>query len=169
MRLMRVWRAYDIRLGEVGFGGGARALDSDQIVPGAQPVPRARDYLYDLALELLVLGPGHPATRLAEHDNLRTHSAFRLQQDRIHLDARLDAGGLGLYRLCASDLAAVGRDERVERHVLRLERCDVQPFAMKDSAERGDNQAFADRRRGPLHHQCPPCRASPPLPNRKTP
>src|SRR5260370_42473120 len=120
MRLMRVWRAYDIRLGEVGFGGGARALDSDQIVPGAQPVPRARDYLYELALELLVLGPGHPATRLAEHDNPRAHSAFRLQQDRIHLDARLDARAIGLSLLCASDLSSVGRDDRLERQILLL-------------------------------------------------
>ena len=105
--------------------GEPGALDYDQIVLRAQPVQRVRDYPDELGFELLVLGPGHPATRLAEHDHLRAHPALGLQQDRIHLDARLNAGGLGLHRLGASNLAAVGRDERVERHVLRLERRDA--------------------------------------------
>ena len=54
----------------------------------------------------------HRADAAAEHDHLRCAIAFGLEQDRIHVDARLDAGGFGLHRLRAPDLAAVGRDDR---------------------------------------------------------
>ena len=138
--------------GEVDLSGRACALDYDQIVLRTEAMQRVGDYPDELGFELLVLGPGHPAKRLAEHDHLRAHPALGLQQDRIHLDARLNAGSLRLHGLGTPNLAAVGCDKRVERHVLRLERRDAQPFAMKYSTECGDDEGLADRRRGALHH-----------------
>ena len=62
------------------------------------------------------------------------------------------ARGLGLRELGAADLAAVGGDGGVERHVLRLEGRHAQAAARPDATERGGQERLAHRRRGPLDH-----------------
>ena len=104
------------------------------------------------SLRAVVLAGRHGADRAAQHDHLRPRVALRLEQDRVHVDVVGDAGRLGLHRLGPPDLAALRRDEGVERHVLRLERRDAQPLLAKQPAERRDEQALAHRRGRPLHH-----------------
>src|SRR5262249_32770152 len=71
----------------------------------------------------------------------------------VHVDVRAGARGLGLGVLGAADLAAVGRDGGVERHVLRFEGGDAQAAARPDAAQRSDEEALAHRRGGALHHE----------------
>ena len=51
--------------------------------------------------------------------------ARRLDQDRVHRRLGLEPGGRRLHGLGPADLGAVGRHDRVQRHVLRLERRDA--------------------------------------------
>jgi hypothetical protein len=94
-----------------------------------------------------------PQDGAAVCDDLRADVALRLQQHRIHVDARGDAAGARLQRLGAADLAAVGRHGGVVRHVLRLERADFQPTRGEGAAEAGDDERLADVRAGALKHQ----------------
>ncbi len=60
--------------------------------------------------------------RAAMDDHLGADVGVRLEQHRVHVGVRRQPTGLGLDRLGAADLAAVGGDRAVQRHVLRLER-----------------------------------------------
>ena len=66
---------------------------------------------------------------------------------------RRDAAGARLQRLGAADLAAVGGDGGVVRHVLRLERRDPQAAIGEGAAQPGDQQRLADIGAGALEHQ----------------
>ena len=78
-----------------------------------------------LVLERLVGARVGVGVRLAHDDDLAVALARRLDEDRVHRRLGLDPGGRRLHRLRAPDLAAVGVDDRVQRHVLRLERRDA--------------------------------------------
>ena len=69
------------------------------------------------------------------------------------MDGRGDAGGAGLQRLGAADLAAVGGDGGVVGHVLRLERADAEAAVGEGAGEAGDDQGLADVGAGALEHQ----------------
>ena len=56
-------------------------------------------------------------------------------------------------RLGAADLAAIGGDRGVVRHVLRLERADAQAAPGEGARQPGDEQRLADIRAGALQHQ----------------
>ena len=64
-----------------------------------------------------------------------------------------DAGGAGLQGLGAADLAAVGGDGGVVRHVLRLERAHAEAAVGEGAGEAGDDQRLADVGAGALEHQ----------------
>ena len=64
-----------------------------------------------------------------------------------------DAGGAGLQRLGAADLAAGGGDGGVVGHVLRLERADAEAAVGEGAGEAGDDQRLADVGAGALEHQ----------------
>ena len=63
----------------------------------------------------------------------------------IHVNARRHAGGARLQRLGAADLAAVGRDRGVVRHVLRLERPHPQPALGVGARQPRDDAATCRR------------------------
>ena len=65
---------------------------------------------------------------LPEHHHLAAPVAAGLEQHRVHPRVGLDARRRGLHGLGPADLGAVGGDERVQRHVLRLERGDAHPL-----------------------------------------
>ena len=90
---------------------------------------------YDRALTVPV-GP-------AEHHHLRAAVAARLEQHRVERDARRQPAGLRLHGLGPADLAAVGGDDRVVGHVLRLERRDLHPAPGEVPADPGDQRALA--------------------------
>ena len=86
------------------------------------------------------------------HDDLRDAVALGLQEHRVVIDDRLEAGGQRLQRLGPADLAA-GADGRVVRHVLRFERRNVDAATPRGAAETGDEHGFADVGARALDHQ----------------
>ena len=94
------------------------------------------------------------ATRCALNDDLRAGIGFGLQQHRIHIGVRFDAGGLCLQGLRAPDLAAINRHGRVVRHVLRLEWQHAKAAASSGARKAGDDERLAHVRAGSLDHQC---------------
>ena len=103
----------------------------------------------------------------AEHHHLGADAAGRLEQHRIHLDARQQAAGFGLDGLGARHLAAVERDPGVVGHVLRLERGDAHALAVQPGAECRGHPGFAGTRAGAEDPDCFHARCScPAAPNR---
>ncbi len=117
-------------------------------------------------LELARLGGAHDA---ALHHDLRADVALRLQQHRVHVHGRRHAGGAGLQRLGAADLAAVGGHGGIVRHVLRLERAHAEAAALEDAQQAGDEQRLADvgaragqhERAGGHQYSMPSCARTP--------
>ena len=149
---LREAHVHDVVLFEVDFRRTARALDDDDIRLLAQAVERLADDREKLALVSPVFACGVVAVRLSHNDDLRTDVARRLEQDGVHAHIGRDAGGFRLHHLCAAHLAAVRRDERIERHVLRLERRDPVAVLPENAAQRRAEQTLARVRAGALYH-----------------
>ncbi len=92
------------------------------------------------------------AQPLPLHDDLRPAVGLGLQEDGVHVDRGSDPRGARLQHLRAADLAAIGCDAGVVRHVLRLERGDAQPAVGKGAAKPGHDQRLADVGAGSLDH-----------------
>ena len=80
---------------------------------------------------------------LAHDDDLAVALARRLDEDRVHRGLGLDPGGRRLHGLRAPDLRAVARHDRVQRHVLRLERRDADALAVQPAADAGRDDGLA--------------------------
>ena len=78
----------DVALAQVDLGRAARALDEDEIRLGLE----ARETVEHGAHQLAVSAPDILAPRVADdaalHDDLRADLALRLQEHRVHVDAR---------------------------------------------------------------------------------
>src|SRR5438067_10883456 len=106
---------------QIQFHRTARAFKHKHIAarfPFIERLPNERPDLLDalvisLRLEMLA--------RFAEHNELRAHETAWFEQNRVHLRAWLQPARFRLRGLRAPDLASVERDERIVRHVLRLE------------------------------------------------
>ena len=153
-------RAGQAHVGHVGFaqvdlGRAARALADDHVVGGPQPGQAVQG---DLAQPRRVRAVPHRVgfgLGVAEHDDLAAPVAARLEQHRVHVGDRLDAGRGRLHRLGAADLGAVQGHERVQRHVLRLERRDLHALPGQPPAQPGDQHALARVRTRPGDQQRP--------------
>jgi hypothetical protein len=143
----------DVSGAQVDLGRAACAFGNDKLKLRAKAVQRVRDHRPQISAfrTEVVSGALHP-THLSADDDL-AGPALRLEQDRIHVDRGLDAGGLGLCELGAADLTASRTHRRVVRHVLGFEGRDAQPAPGEQAAESGDQRALATRRRGALHHK----------------
>ena len=113
-----------------------------------------------------VTAPVRVAQRAAVDDHLGGHVTAGLEQDRVHVDAGRQAGGLGLEHLCPADLAAVGCDAGVQGHVLGLEGGHAPAVLMQDAAEGGGEHALAHVGGSALKHdrsshRSPSCRPAP--------
>ena len=137
---------------EVDLAGAACAFEHDHVVLRRQRIESPLGGLEGLRFEMDVVGHAHVAHRFAEHDYLRTGVGVRLEQDRIYPRVRFDAARLRLDDLCAAHFAAIARDEGVQRHVLRLERCDTETVLQQDAAERGGQHTLAGVGTGALKH-----------------
>ena len=139
-------------VGEVDLRRAAGTFDHDEVVFGAQAV---EGVLHRRPEEPAAVAPRHLG-QVAPDDAVDHHLAagvgLRLEQDRVHPHLRMDPGRAGLQPLGHADLAAVD-DPRVVRHVLRLERRNVDALAGEPAAQRGHQQALARVRRAPEHHQ----------------
>ena len=149
---LRTAHVREVGVAQVDLRRTSRALEKHELVLGEQVGERR----FDHRPERGVAGAPRPATQLevgaAEHDDLAAVVAFRLHEHRVHPHVGLDARGERLQVLRDPDLAA-GDDARVVRHVLRLERDDVDPASHVRTCERRRQQALPRRARRALHHQ----------------
>ena len=90
---------------------------------------------------------------LALHDDLRAGVGLRLQQHRVHVHAGRHPRRPRLHGLGAADLAAVDRDGGIVRHVLRLERRNLQAAPHQRAREPRDDRRLAGIGAGGLDHQ----------------
>ena len=139
-------------LPQIDFGRAAGALDEDEVGLALQPGETVQHLRHQRRLDRLVFGGARRAEHLALHDDLRADLALRLQQHRVHVDARRHPRGARLQRLRPADLAAVGGHRRIVRHVLRLERPHVQAAIGEGARQPGHDQRLADIRAGALEH-----------------
>ena len=130
---------------QVQLGRAAGALDDQEVEPDAEAVERLDDRRPEGPLALVVLAGRHRPPGVAMNNHLRAVVGLGLEEDRVHVDVGLDPRGERLERLSPADLAAVGADGGVVRHVLRLERRDADAPAGEDPAEGRHQQALADR------------------------
>ena len=122
----------------------------------------SRDDRPQLVLQRLVGARVGVGVRPAHDDDLAVALAGRLDEDRVHRRLGLDPGRRGLHRLRAADLAAVGGDDGVQRHVLRLERRDADALAVQPAADAGGDDRLAgvgvraaDEQRAVHRRPCP--------------
>ncbi len=141
-------------VGQVDLRRAAGPLDDDELVVGTQAVERVghrRPQMW------ATVAPRHlreiAAGNAVDH-HLAAGVGLRLEEHGVHPHVGTDPGCAGLQPLGDADLAAVD-DASVVRHVLRLERHDVDTLAGEPSAQRRDEQALAGVRRAPEHHQWP--------------
>ena len=118
---------HEVGVTQVDLGGAARPLDDDHVVRGAQPREALGHERRELGLARAVLAEAHAPDRSAADDELRAVVRLWLQQYRVHVRGGIRARRLGLGGLGPADLAAVGGDGGVQRHVLRLERRHPEP------------------------------------------
>src|SRR5262249_26286163 len=108
----------DLTVTEIDLRGTRRALDDDQFVCFTEPseslLDDGEERRFHLSVRFEIDRRERPT---ADHD-LRAMIRLRLQQNRVHVDGWLDAGGFGLSGLGPPDLAAVDGYTRVQRHVL---------------------------------------------------
>ena len=143
----------DVARAQVDLRSAARSLDQHQVGIGGKPAESAERPFQQAALQAGIVLRIRPAGGAAGDDDLRAALGLGLQQHRVHVHMRRDAGSARLEGLGASDLAALGRDRGIVRHVLRFERPDAQAAPRPGPAEARDNERLARIRAGPLHHQ----------------
>ena len=136
---------------EVHLGAGPGPLEDHELVRAAQPCERRGRRAEEPLLAAVVVRRKAVALDLTQHHHLRAQVARRFQEDRVHVDLRGDARGLGLDDLRAPHFQALGGDPGVVGHVLGLEGRDPDPPAQDGAAERGDDDALADVRPGAEH------------------
>ena len=143
----------DVAVAQVDLGRAAGALDQHAFVLRTEPLIRFEHRLHRPRL-VLVIGDGvEILQRPAVDDDLRALVGVRLQQHRVEIGMRLQAGSQRLQRLRAADLAAVDGDGRIQGHVLRLERRNTDAAALEDAAQRRHQRALAGIGGAALHHQ----------------
>ena len=143
----------DIVLTQVDLRRAARPFDDDALILRMEPGMGVEYRLHRGAFVGVVVLRLHLAQRPAVDDHLGAGVAGRFEQHRVHVGVRLHSGGLGLYRLGATDLAAVAGDRAVEGHVLRLERRHADTLALEQAAQSGDHGAFTGIGGGALDHE----------------
>ncbi len=153
-RMTRHSNVGQVVFGEIDLDGAACPFEHDDLVLQGKTIISLRHARPDCRFRRIIFARRHQTDRRAVDDDL-AHAPHRLEQDRIHVDRRLDSRSLRLRDLCAADLAAVASDEAVQGHVLCLERRDPHTPLGKQSAKRRRQYALADMARRSKNHQRP--------------
>ncbi len=144
---------HDVVGEEVDLGGAAGTLAHDDVEAGAQVGERGVDDVDERVLGVAVRGGVLHGERAAHQHDLRGAFGCGLEEDRVHGDLGLGAGGDGLEPLGPAYLAAAGRDHGVQRHVLALERRHRDAVAGEQAAQAGDDGGLAGVGRRATHHE----------------
>ena len=132
----------------------AGTLDQDDVGFLLQVVEAGEDARQQAGLHGLEVARGGVADHMPEHHDLGADFGLGFEEDGVHVDRGGRPAGQRLQRLgFEADLAAIGRDSGVVRHVLRLERAHAQPAVGEGTAQSGDDQGFSHVRAGALEHQ----------------
>ena len=143
----------DVVLAQVDLGRTAGPLDQDHVVVGGEARVRGEGGLARDALVLVISARIEVRNRASVDDDLRVALAGGLEEYRVHVGHGIDAGGRRLRRLRPPDLAAIGRDRAVERHVLGLEGGDAHAPPCQHAAQTGHHRALAGIGGRALDHQ----------------
>ena len=143
----------DVAVAQVDLGRTACALDQHHLILAPEARIGFEHRSHRAGLVVVIGARIHVGAHLAVDDDLRAGVGARLEQDRIHVGVRREAGSLRLKRLGAADLAAVGRDCAVERHVLRFERHHGDAAAPEHPGQPCNQRALARVRGCALNHQ----------------
>ena len=95
----------------------------------------------------------HIGNRVTMNDDLRIFIGIGFEQHWIHVGMWRQTRCSCLHGLCAANLSAIGSDDAVERHILRLEGRHSNALACQPTAECRHQHAFACIRCGALNHQ----------------
>ncbi len=119
---------HDVRAPQIDLGRTARPFADHGVIRAPELLQAVHDRPEQRLLPPpVVAARTHLADRLPHQDHLTGTVAPGLEQHRVHQRRRLHPGGLCLHRLGPADLRPLPGDERVQRHVLRLERRDLPP------------------------------------------
>ena len=143
----------DVVGAQIDLGGRACAFDQHEVALPGQVLEAFEHRAHELGLHRLVVAGLGVAENLALHHDLRADIALGLQQHGVHVHARRHPRGARLQRLGAADLAAVGGDRGIVRHVLRLERAHAKAAAREGAGQSRDDQRLADIRARALDHE----------------
>ncbi len=132
-----------VRRAQVDLRGAAGSLADDDVVARPQVRQRVSHDRPQLVLELRVAAGVDVGVRPSHDDDLAVAVARRLEEDGVHRDLRGHARSRRLHRLRAADLEAAPRDDRVQRHVLRLERRHADAEAAQPAAQAGGHERLA--------------------------
>jgi hypothetical protein len=153
---------HDVALFQIDLGRRTGALEHDDIVlRGQDAITLFHDRQQLGHANFLIVARIELAPHLPAHHNLRRGVAAGLDENRVHMHGRRNSAGFGLQRLRASNLVAVGRGRRIQRHILRLERRHAITCSRKDAAQGGRHQrlsymgARAQHHDGPGRHRSP--------------
>jgi hypothetical protein len=142
-----------VSITEVNFCRSARAFDYNHFKMLRQP-SIAADYRRPRLFSIvIVFRGGHVKAGFAVDDHLAAPLAFRLEQDRIHINRRTQPACFGLNGLRSPDLSTGGAYSRIVGHVLRFERGDANPGFGEQPAQRRNDDALTYIRGSPHHHQ----------------
>ena len=144
----------DVALPQIDFGRTAGAFDQHEIGLGFHMRETLEHRRHQLRLPALIFARFGVADDAALHDDLRADLALRLQQDRVHVDARRGRGRR------APAAPARGRSRR--RPAVTAALFDMfcglngrtfRPREREGAAEPGDDQRLADVGARALEHQ----------------
>ena len=135
MQIFSYAHIYDIVWFQIYFRRTAGPFDDQSVIglcQARQGVLYRRKGLQGISI--MVFLSGHIAYGQAVDDDLGAGVSRRLEQDRIHIDSRLQSCRFGLRHLGPAHFPAVSRHIGVQRHVLRLKRDDALSFLQKNAA-----------------------------------
>lgn len=104
----------EIGVAEIELDRGARALDHDDVEFTPKDPQAFGDHRPEIGASPPILASLDPADRSPEQDDLAAAVALGLEEDRVHLGARGNAGRLCLGGLRPPDFTSVVRDGCVQ-------------------------------------------------------
>ncbi|MNZ50537.1 hypothetical protein D3C78_683260 [compost metagenome] len=143
----------DVTGTQVDLGRRARTFDHHHRIRATEALMGGQHRLHGDSLVVVIGHRVHAGDRAAMDDDLGAGVTVGLEQHRVHVGVRRQPASLGLHRLGATDLTAIGSHRAVEGHVLRFERHHGHPLAQQPTAQGGNQRALAGVGGGALHHE----------------
>ncbi len=142
----------EVAVAKVDLAGAAGTFDQHDIAIRGKAAKAVENGRHELLAVPEIVARRHAGLALALDDDLRARGSLGLQQHRVHVDGWLGLGGTGLQGLGTADLAAIGGDGGVVRHVLRLEGADLHSPVGQGAGKAGDDEGLAHIGAGAHQH-----------------